>query len=83
MQSFILGAGHEEQWIAQLVEQSSPFAHSSLPEPQETRNSNRPIWEVIAERAKALPAEVLELLPEDGASQHDHYIYGLPNKREQ
>jgi hypothetical protein len=24
----------------------------------------------------------LERLPEDGASQHDHYIYGLP-KREQ
>jgi hypothetical protein len=32
---------------------------------------------VIADRAQALPAEVIERLPEDGASQHDHYIYGL------
>jgi hypothetical protein len=31
---------------------------------------------------KMLPPEVFERLPEDGASQHDHYIYGLP-KRDQ
>jgi hypothetical protein len=37
---------------------------------------------VIAKRAQTLPAEVIERLPEDGASQHDHYIYCLP-KREQ
>lgn len=46
------------------------------------RDPKRPIWEVIAERSQALPPEVFEHLPEDGASQHDHYIYGLP-RREQ
>jgi len=46
------------------------------------REPKRPIWEVIAERTQALSPAVLERLPEDGASQHDHYIYGLP-KREQ
>lgn len=40
----------------------------------------RPIWEVIVDRMKALPPEVLERLPKDGASQHDHYIYGLPKR---
>ena len=65
-----------EQCVVQLVEQAAPF------EQEPVRDPKRPIWEVIAERARALPPEVLERLPEDGASQHDHYIYGLP-KREQ
>jgi len=65
-----------EQYVVQLVEQAAPF------EQEPVRDPKRPIWEVIAERAQALLPEVLERLPEDGASQHEHYIYGLP-KREQ
>jgi hypothetical protein len=72
-----------EQWLTQLADQAAPVADLSPPPEQEPqRDSKRPIWEVIAERAKALAPEVVERLPEDGASQHDHYIYGLP-KREQ
>ena len=44
------------------------------------RGPKRPIWEVIAERAQALSPEVFERLPEDGASQHDRHIYGLPKR---
>ncbi|MGA8025654.1 MAG: CopG family transcriptional regulator [Bryobacteraceae bacterium] len=51
-----------------------------LPLPARIHDPKRPIWEVIAERAEALPSEVFERLPEDGASQHDHYIYGLPKR---
>jgi hypothetical protein len=29
---------------------------------------------------KMLPPEVFERLPEDGASRHDHSIYGLPKR---
>ena len=36
----------------------------------------------IAARAHALPPETLERLPSDGASQHDHYIYGTPKRPE-
>jgi len=72
-----------EECVVQLVEQAAPLAEHSAPFEQEpVLDPKRPIWEVIAERAQALPPEVLERLPEDGASQHDHYIYGLP-KREQ
>jgi hypothetical protein len=39
-----------------------------------------PLWEVITERMKNVPDEVFEHLPEDGASQIDHYIYGLPKR---
>ncbi len=38
--------------------------------------------ERIAARARALPQETLDLLPTDGASQHDHYIYGTPKRPE-
>lgn len=30
--------------------------------------------------ANALPEDVVSRLPTDGASQHDHYIYGTPKR---
>jgi hypothetical protein len=42
----------------------------------------RPIWEVIAGNMKDVPPEDMAALPKDGASQIDHYVYGLP-KRDQ
>jgi predicted DNA-binding antitoxin AbrB/MazE fold protein len=38
--------------------------------------------ERIAARAAALPPEVLAMLPDDLASQHDHYLYGTPKRPE-
>jgi predicted DNA-binding antitoxin AbrB/MazE fold protein len=38
--------------------------------------------ERIAARAGALPQETLDRLPEDGASQHDHYVYGTAKRPE-
>jgi antitoxin component of MazEF toxin-antitoxin module len=38
--------------------------------------------ERIVARAQTLPPEVLEKMPVDGASQHDHYIYGTPKRPE-
>jgi hypothetical protein len=43
---------------------------------------DRPIWEVITEQMKDVPDEVFDRLPKDGASQVDHYIYGLPKRDE-
>jgi hypothetical protein len=40
----------------------------------------RPIWETITDLMKDVPDEVFERLPKDGASQVDHYIYGLPKR---
>ena len=42
----------------------------------------RPIWERIADLAADVPPEELDKLPTDGASQHDHYIYGTPKRPE-
>jgi antitoxin component of MazEF toxin-antitoxin module len=42
----------------------------------------RPIWEKIADLIADVPPEELAKLPTDGASQHDHYIYGTPKRPE-
>jgi predicted DNA-binding antitoxin AbrB/MazE fold protein len=36
--------------------------------------------EQLVALANALPEEVAARLPTDGASQHDHYIYGTPKR---
>lgn len=38
--------------------------------------------ERIVARARALPPGVLAKLPDDLASQHDHYLYGVPKRPE-
>jgi hypothetical protein len=40
----------------------------------------RPIWEVIVDNMKDVPPDVMAAMPRDGASQHDHYIYGWPKR---
>jgi hypothetical protein len=42
--------------------------------------SRPPIWERIAARSAQLPPEELDRSPGDGASQHDHYLYGSPKR---
>ncbi len=40
----------------------------------------RHISEVIRENMRNVPPEILAAMPKDGASEHDHYIYGLPKR---
>jgi Arc/MetJ-type ribon-helix-helix transcriptional regulator len=42
--------------------------------------THKPIWEVADELRKSIPQEKWDQLPVDGASQHDHYIYGTPKR---
>lgn len=44
--------------------------------------SGPPLAERIAARASALPPGALDALPDDLASQHDHYLYGTPKRPE-
>jgi antitoxin component of MazEF toxin-antitoxin module len=41
-----------------------------------------PIWERILALTADAPPEELAKLPTDGASQHDHYLYGTPKRPE-
>jgi PAS domain-containing protein len=49
-------------------------------QPAECERDQRRIWDVITERMKAVPPEVFDRLPKDGASEHDHYLYGSPKR---
>ena len=40
----------------------------------------RHISDVILENMRRVPAEIMATMPKDGASQHDHYVYGLPKR---
>ena len=46
------------------------------------RVEHRPISQVIADIMKDAPREELAKLPTDGASEHDHYIYGWPKRNQ-
>jgi hypothetical protein len=60
---------------------SNGFGKQALgPQATENKTDDRPISEVIAEIMADVPPEVLAQLPKDGASQHDHYIYGWPKR---
>ena len=49
-------------------------------EPVSTAPAREPIWERLAKLAADVPVEELAKLPTDGASQHDHYLYGAPKR---
>jgi hypothetical protein len=58
-----------EEWIVKQAE----------PEPPASR-SHRHISEIIRENMSQVPPEIMSTMPTDGASQHDHYIYGWPKR---
>ena len=64
-----------KDWLGKL-------ATTKTAEPAQTTQAldDRPISEVIAEIMKDVPAEDFAALPKDGASQVDHYVYGLPKR---
>jgi hypothetical protein len=46
------------------------------------KQDDRPIWEVILDNMKDVPPSEFEKLPKDGASEHDHYLYGHPKRHQ-
>jgi hypothetical protein len=50
------------------------------PEVDESVKDSRPLLSKIRDIWRDMPAEVRAKLPEDGAGQIDHYIYGLPKR---
>jgi len=50
--------------------------------PSEPKCEPRPIWDVILDNMADVPPDEFAKLPNDGASEHDHYLYGHP-KRDQ
>jgi plasmid stability protein len=57
-----------EQFARQLLEEAL------------TPETKKPLAARIREIWADMPPEVRAKLPADGASQHDHYIYGVPKR---
>ena len=58
-----------EAWLKQLA-----GAESSAEHPMQTAPN------IILDRMRNVPPEIMATMPQDGASQHDHYIYGWPKR---
>jgi Arc/MetJ-type ribon-helix-helix transcriptional regulator len=44
------------------------------------KKSTVPVWQRFQNAASSIPEEELASLPPDGASEHDHYLYGIPKR---
>jgi hypothetical protein len=68
-----------KDWLGKLATAEAPSAINTERLDEEQLDA-RPISEVIAEIMKDVPPEAFAQLPKDGASQVDHYVYGLPKR---
>jgi predicted DNA-binding antitoxin AbrB/MazE fold protein len=62
----------EHQEITLVLETTENVASSP--------DDERPIWEVAAALVRDIPEDALNVLPADGAAQHDHYLYTAPKR---
>jgi hypothetical protein len=65
-----------EQYVERILDHD-------LEEPADAEAQAAPrrhISDVIADLMRDVPAEELAMMPTDGASEHDHYLYGWPKK---
>jgi hypothetical protein len=60
-----------EQYARQLLEHDLE---------SDAKPRRRHISQVIRDNMRDVPPEILATMPKDGASQHDHYIYGWPKR---
>jgi hypothetical protein len=60
-----------EAWLKKLA-----AAELSVEKPLQTAA------DIILSSMRDVPPEIMASMPTDGASQHDHYIYGWPKKEE-
>jgi len=58
-----------EAWLDQLAN-----AEPAVEQPLQTAA------DIVLTRMRNVPPEIMATLPKDGASQHDHYIYGSPKR---
>ena len=61
-----------EAWIEKLAE-------PAVPQPPTVRPLQTAA-DIVLSHMRNVPPEIMATMPTDGASQHDHYIYGWPKR---
>jgi predicted DNA-binding antitoxin AbrB/MazE fold protein len=70
----------EHQKVLLTVEPQCPATAAGEVQTTYQETPELSLGEQIAAMARALPSGALDNLPEDLASQHDHYLYGTPKR---
>lgn len=63
-----------------LLAHEPPLTPAEMDRANRDRGNPQPFWKSFTGGIHALPTEVFEALPVDGASEHDHYLYGSPKR---
>jgi hypothetical protein len=66
------GLSSVEEWIEKQAEPMAP--NPPVERPLQTAA------QIILDSMRDIPPEIMATMPTDGASQHDHYIYGWPKR---
>lgn len=69
-----------EAFAELVLREKSREALSASPERNPAPQQGVPFWKSFTSQVHALPDAVFEKLPADGASEHDHYLYGAPKR---
>lgn len=70
-----------DEVIREALDALDAKEQSEPPLPLNAKKSQTvPVWERFQNAVRAIPDEELSALPPDGASEHDHYLYGTPKR---
>lgn len=82
IQQKVSGAGYRspDEVIRKALDALDAKEQQETLPPAKKRHPAVPVWQRFQEATHSIPEEELAALPPDGASEHDHYLYGLPKR---
>jgi Arc/MetJ-type ribon-helix-helix transcriptional regulator len=83
IQQKVLRAGYRtpDEVIRKALDALDAQERQEVRQPETVKKKSAgPVWQRFQDAARAIPEEELASLPQDGASDHDHYLYGLPKR---
>lgn len=63
-----------------LVEEMLIFLRLAKTQTRVNQEPKQSFSDFIEELVSDIPQQVIDVLPKDGAVEHDHYIYGMPKR---
>ena len=66
--------------LLRLMNERGAAQHRSGAGAEPTKSPMQAVANIILDSMRDVPPEIMATMPPDGASQHDHYIYGWPKR---
>jgi Arc/MetJ-type ribon-helix-helix transcriptional regulator len=82
IQQKVTEAGYQtpDEVIRKALDALDAKEQQEAPLPVKKKHPTTPVWQRFQNAARSIPEEELATLPSDGASEHDHYLYGVPKR---